>query len=114
MKRLLATIIVAAGLPAIAEEYQGQLTINPYAPNAISPYEARPNYGGAKLYNSQGEYRGTLNNNQYDAEYVANPYGRYGSKYSSESINNQYSSSGSPYSSESPNNPYGKGLGVYE
>lgn len=113
MKLLLVTAIVAAALPAIAEEYQGQLTVNPYAANAISPDEARPNYGGAKLYNSQGEYRGTLNNNRYDSESVANPYGRYGSKYSSESINNPYGA-GSQYRHDSPNNPYGQGLQVFE
>jgi len=113
MKTLLALAVAALAFPALADGYRGQLTANPYTPNAVSPYEARPQHGGPKLYDSQGQYRGTLNNNRYDSESIANPYGRYGSKYSNESINNKYGI-GSPYHPDSPNNKYGNGLRVYE
>lgn len=111
MRIILAAALAAMALPAFAQ-YQGQVTVNPYQPNAISPYQARPSYGGASLYNSQGQYRGQLNNNRYDPNSVSNPYGRYGSKYSPDSINNPYGA-GSPYSPDSPTNPYGKGWSAY-
>lgn len=53
-----------------------------------------------------GKYLGTLSNNRFDPDSVANPYGRYGSKYSPKSINNPYSKYGSHYSNDSVNNPY--------
>lgn len=53
-----------------------------------------------------GQYLGRLNNNRYDPDSVANPYGRYGSKYSPDSINNPYGQYGSRYSPDSINNPY--------
>lgn len=112
MKTIYALAIAVLAIPAFAQQYQGQVTVNPYAPNAISPY-TRPSHNGPHLYSSQGEYRGRLNNNQYDPESVSNPYGRYGSKYSPDSISNKYGA-GNPYSSESPNNPYGSGLRAYE
>jgi hypothetical protein len=65
-----------------------------------------------KLFDSQGQFRGNLNSNQYDPNSVANPYGRYGSPYSSDSINNPYGA-GSPYRQDSPNNPYGQGMPAY-
>ena len=43
-----------------------------------------------KVYDSNGNYRGNLNDNPYDPNSVSNPYGKYGSEYSSESINNPY------------------------
>lgn len=110
-KILIAAFMAAATLTAAAQQYEGQLSVNPYAPNAISPYEARPQYGGPALYDSQGQYRGQLNNNQYDPDSVANPYGRYGSPYSPDSINNPYGA-GSRYQQDSPNNPYGDGWKV--
>ena len=60
------------------------------------------------MYDSQGNYRGKLSSNPYDADSTSNPYGRYGSPYSSESINNPYGA-GSPYAPDSPNNAYGSG-----
>lgn len=111
MKHLIAAALLIAATTAIAkDDYLGQLSANPYAPNKVQPNV----YGsGAKLVDQNGNYRGTLGN-QYEADSVNNPYGRYGSKYSSDSINNPYSSAGSRYSADSPNNPYGQGLGVYE
>ncbi|MFA7670124.1 MAG: hypothetical protein WCX93_12315 [Burkholderiaceae bacterium] len=113
MKTILAIIVATFAFPVLADGYRGQLTVNPYTPNAVSPYEARPQYGGAKLYDSQGQYRGTLNNNRYDSESVANPYGRYGSQYSPDSVNNPYGA-GSRYKADSPNNPYGSGWSIQD
>jgi len=53
-----------------------------------------------------GKYLGTLSNNRYDPDSVANPHGRYGSRYSPDSINNPYGQYGSRYSVDSANNPY--------
>ena len=58
------------------------------------------------LYGPNGEYLGELNNNRYDPNSVANPYGQYGSPYSPTSVNNPYGQYGSPYSPTSANNPY--------
>jgi hypothetical protein len=134
MKRiiLVCALVFALPLTLAAQQYRGQLTVNPYAQNSISnpygqhgtpygdtitnPYstinqQARNPYavGGPKLYDSQGNYRGNLNNNPYDPNSVSNPYGQYGSPYSPDSINNPYGA-GNPYSPDSPSNPYGQGL----
>ena len=61
-----------------------------------------------KLYDSEGNFRGNLNDNPYDPDSIANPYGRYGSRYSADSINNPYGA-GSRYKSDSPMNKYGTG-----
>jgi hypothetical protein len=57
------------------------------------------------LISPNGKYLGNLNDNPYDPNSVANPYGRYGSEYSLDSVNNPDSRYGSEYSLESPNNP---------
>lgn len=115
---LLGFILV---LPHVAfaqnQNYQGQYTINPYAPQAVRPGTVGGGqYGNdsnsPKLYDSQGNFRGNLNSNKYDPNSVANPYGQYGSKYSSDSINNPYGA-GSRYNQDSPYNPYGQGMGIY-
>lgn len=98
--------------------YQGQYTINPYAPNStMHPNGADNPYGGdhdsPKIYDSQGNYRGNLNSNPYDPNSISNPYGRYGSEYSPDSINNPYGA-GSPYNQDSPYNPYGQGMEIHE
>lgn len=51
-------------------------------------------------------YIGEHNNNPYDSNSIANPYGQYGSPYSSDSVNNSYGQYGSRYSSKSARNPY--------
>jgi hypothetical protein len=76
---------------------------NPYGMSTTSP----------KLYDNEGNFHGNVNNNPYDPDSVANPYGRYGSRYSSDSVNNPYGQYGSPYSPQSPNNPYGQGMRIY-
>ena len=107
-----------------ANDYLGQLSKNPYAQNSTSGYGAN-NYrirqsmenqystGGPKLYDSQGNYHGSLNGNQFDPNSISNPYGRYGSQYSSESLNNRYGA-GSQYRHDSPNKRYGTGWSIYD
>ena len=126
---------------ALADEYLGKLSANPYNPDSTSNPHGQhgseyssssinnPNsrYGSQysndsatnpyatnapKLYDSNGNYRGKLSSNKYDPDSVSNPHGRYGSEYSSDSINNQYGA-GSPYRADSPNNPYGEGMSIY-
>lgn len=135
-----ASIVTVAGLLACgsthAQDYIGQLSSNPYAPDSTSnpygagnPYDSDSinnpygEYGSPyskksvnnpygtdapKLYDREGNYRGKLSSNPYDPESISNPYGRYGNPYSSESINNPYGA-GNPYASDSPTNPYGEG-----
>lgn len=67
-----------------------------YAFAQNSPYIVSPD----------GQFLGNLNNNRYDPNSVANPFGKYGSPYSNNSINNPYGRYGSPYSSHSATNPY--------
>ncbi len=115
---VLAATTICFSPVAIAQNYLGNLSANPYAPRAApqppgtynNPYGNSSNSPG--LYNSQGEFRGNLNANKYDPDSVSNPYGRYGSQYSPESINNPYGA-GSPYNQDSPTNPYGNGLRIY-
>lgn len=118
MKTAAIVILMLASTTAGAQNYMGNLSANPFLPPAApqppgafsNPYGTDSN--SPALYNSQGQYRGNLNSNQYDPNSVANPYGRYGSQYSPDSIKNPYGA-GSPYSPDSPNNPYGSGMRVY-
>ena len=87
-----ASRTVAAG-PTIVS---GPLTDNTTWDLAGSPYIVSPD----------GKYLGNLNNNPYDPNSVANPYGRYGNPYSPDSINNPYGRYGNPYSPDSVTNPY--------
>ena len=125
MKKLVVMMFgMFIALPAMAGEYLGQLSRNPYAPNSTSAPGAQNHrinqalgnqygLGGPKAYGSDNNFRGTVNGNRYDADSISNPYGKYGSRYSSESINNPYGA-GSKYRSDSPNNPYGTGWSVYD
>jgi hypothetical protein len=115
---VIATLAICFSPAVLSQNYLGNITANPSLPLAAPQLPGTFNnpYGDSsnspRLYNSQGEFRGNLNSNQYDPNSVANPYGRFGSKYSPESIKNPYGA-GSPYDQDSPNNPYGKGLRVY-
>jgi len=107
MKKLL--ILLAFAIPSFADDYQGQLSANPYAaPKAV--IQPGRTY---KLQDSQGNYRGTIGEGRYAPDSTSNPYGRYGSQYSADSINNPYGA-GSRYNPDSPNNPYWQGLKVIE
>ena len=143
MKIIMQLIIIsllAFGTTLLANEYLGNLSINPYAPDSVanpygtgSPYN--PNsvtnpYGrfgspysnqsatnpfatdAPKLYDQYGNYRGKLSNNPYDPESTSNPYGRYGNPYSPDSVNNPYGA-GNPYRIDSPKNPYGNGWSIF-
>ena len=141
MRIPLIILCLLTTFPALADEYIGKLSANPYNPDSTSneygqygseysgnsinnPYSR---YGSEysndsatnpyatnapKLYDRNGNYRGKLSRNRYDPESVSNHYGRYGSPYSSDSINNEYGA-GSPYRADSPTNSYGEGLSIY-
>lgn len=124
VKSFVCLILLCSASLAQAEEYLGQLSANPYTPNSTSGVSANNNRieqameneyatDGPELYDSEGNFRGNLNGNQYDPDSVSNPYGRYGSEYSSDSINNPYGA-GSEYKSDSPNNPYGSGWSIID
>jgi hypothetical protein len=72
-----------------------------------APRPAAP-FGSPQLRSPDGtnKYLGDVNNNPYDPNSVANPYGPYGSPYSPDSVNNPYGIYGSPYSPHSATNPY--------
>ena len=73
----------------------------------IATFFAAPALAGEPyLVSPDGTYLGNLNNNQFDPNSVANPFGKYGSKFSPNSINNQFGTYGSPFSNKSPHNPY--------
>jgi hypothetical protein len=61
-----------------------------------------------KLYDQQGNYRGKLSTNPFEADSTSNPVGRYGAPFSQDSVKNPFGA-GSPFRSDSPNSPYGKG-----
>ena len=74
---------------------------------SANAYDFRTDSNSPKIYAPNGQYLGNLNNNQYDPNSIANPYGQYGNKYSPNSVNNQFGQYGNQYS---PNysNPYGR------
>ncbi len=57
----------------------------------------------------QARYLGRLSDNPYEADSIANPYGRYGSRHSPDSINNPYGEFGSEYGFHSVRNRYASG-----
>src|SRR6267378_1670175 len=99
------TSLILVALTAAPVAAQGNLSRNRYAPNSTSnPFGAgspyNPNsinnpygqYGSPyspksatnpyateapMLFDSQGNFRGTLSSNPYDPNSVSNPYGRY-------------------------------------
>ena len=89
-------VILVAGLGALAPVTAHAQYVNPYGsygrtyapPPAVmntSPFANGSN--SYQIYNSQGQYRGNLNTNQFDPNSVANPFGPYGSPFSPTSPN---------------------------
>jgi len=109
----IAILITLALAKAFADQYQGQLTVNPTVPGAISPKQQFSPYSSAKVYNSKGEFRGNLNGNQFDPYSVSNEFGKYGSQFSPTSINNELGE-GSEFHPDSPNNQFSEGWSVWE
>ena len=120
-----------------ADEFLGNLSVNPYAENSTSnpngtfgsPFGERSihnrlgEYGSPfsnrsvsnphatkapKLYDRQGRFRGNLSADPYDPDSINNPLGRYGNPLSPDSINNRLGA-GNPLAPDSPNNPLGTG-----
>lgn len=113
---ILYTAFIVIAAPFITYSQDSRYTVNPYVLGGTSRPEGYNNvYGNSnnsqKLYDSDGNFRGNLNSNQFDPDSVSNPYGRYGSQYSTDSIKNPYGL-GSKYNYDSPYNPYGKGLEI--
>ena len=132
MRHLVISTIIVFGFVQVifAQSYRGNLSNNPYAPDSTSnpygtygnpyspnsinnPFGAGNPYGNQKLelHDSQGNFRGNLNNNPYDPNSVSNPYGRFGNPYSPDSINNPFGA-GNPFRNDSPNNPFGQGMRI--
>jgi len=118
MRILVAIGFLLCGITSAAAQYLGNYTVNPVLPPAPPQLPGTFNnpFGNTQnsphLYDSQGNYHGNLNSNQFDPNSVANPYGRYGSRFSPDSINNPFGA-GSRFSPDSPDNPFGQGMRVY-
>ena len=118
MRSLIFGLAVLAGLSPAYAQYMGNYTSNRIMPPAPPqpPGTFTNQFGNSsnspQLYDSQGNYHGNLNSNQFDPNSVANPFGKYGSKFSPDSINNQFGA-GSRFSPDSPNNQFGQGMRVY-
>ena len=82
MKTLIATLAVIVATPALAQT------------------DFRTDFNSPKIYAPDGQYLGNLNNNRFDPNSVANPYGQYGSRYSPNSVNNPYGQYGNPFSNQ--------------
>jgi hypothetical protein len=114
----LAALLLAPAGDAAHAQYLGNYTSNPILPAAppvlpgtfSNPLGNRSNSPG--LYDSHGQFHGTLNANPLDPDSVSNPLGRYGSPLSPDNIHNPLGL-GSPLHHDSPNNPLGKGLRIY-
>ena len=76
----------------------------------ISPYSANNPLAieAPRLYDQEGNYRGTLSTNTMDPDSISNPLGRYGSSISPDSLNSPLGA-GNPLDPGSPKNPYGRG-----
>ncbi len=99
MKNIFVTmtvLVITFTTNATSQTYLGNLSANPFLPKAPpqpaitfnNPYGNSSN--SPQLFNSQGQFRGNLNSNQFDPNSVANPFGQYGSRFSPDSINNPY------------------------
>jgi hypothetical protein len=89
MKLIIATALIAAATPAMAQT------------------DFRNDYNSPKIYAPDGKYLGNLNENQFDPNSIANPFGRYGSQFSPDSVNNQFGTYGNPFSNQY-SNPNGR------
>jgi hypothetical protein len=74
---------------------------------ALAQTDFRNSTNSPQIYAPNGQYLGNLNNNRFDPNSVANPFGQYGNRFSPNSINNPFSPYGNPYSQQY-SNPYGR------
>jgi hypothetical protein len=84
---LLILFSLTANAGCFSDQYGNQTCIN----QSQGQTDFRNDYNSPKIYEN-GQYRGNLNNNQYDPNSISNEYGRFGNPYSSESIKNPYRS----------------------
>ena len=64
MKTIIALAVIAAATPALAQT------------------DFRTDFNSPKIIAPNGQYLGNLNNNRFDPNSVANPYGQYGNRFS--------------------------------
>jgi hypothetical protein len=135
-RALAAIACLAVATPAWAQTWLGNLSANrfdpdsisnphgagsPFAPNGVnnpfsvygstfSPKSARNPFATQPpmLFDSRGEFRGTLSASPYHPDSISNPYARYGNSFSPDSIRNPYGA-GNPFRIDSPRNPFGRG-----
>jgi hypothetical protein len=118
MRVVMTAAFLLLGLSPANAQYLGNYTANatlPPAPPQLPGTFNNPfgnNNNSPQLYDSQGNFHGNLNSNQFDPDSVANPFGRYGSQFSPDSINNPFGA-GSQFSPDSPYNQFGQGMRVY-
>ena len=110
--------IILIGVTTAHAQYLGNYSVNPTLPPAPPqpPGTFNNPFGNTNnsphMYDSEGNFHGNLNSNQFDPNSVANPFGKYGSQFSPDSINNPLGS-GSRFSPDSPYNQFGHGMRVY-
>ena len=123
-----------------AQNYLGNLSINPYDPNSFSnlygagspynPNSPKNPYGtygnpyisksatnpytmdAPKVYDQQGNFRGKLSSNIYDPDSITNEFGRFGSPFSPNSLKNPFGA-GNQFAPDSPYNLFGSGWRVF-
>lgn len=127
---VLMLVVVLASKVAMAEDYLGNLSVNPFGSNSLSnpalnpllnnPYSPYTNpYSNRsmnnpfatrapRLHTPRGQYRGRLSVNPFAPDSISNPFGRYGNSLSPDSINNPLGA-GSSFRPSSPNNLFGNG-----
>jgi|HubBroStandDraft_6_1064221.scaffolds.fasta_scaffold615699_2 hypothetical protein len=101
MKNLrgIAIVIIALGFGVLAPVTVHAQYVTPYGtygrpfvppPPVMNTSPFANGSNSYQIYNSQGQYRGNLNTNQFDPNSVANQFGPYGSPFSPTSPNNPY------------------------
>ena len=81
MRNILIVLSMLLTFPAMADEYLGKLSENPYNPDSTS--------------NEYGQH-----GSKYSGSSINNPYGQYGSRYSNDSPTNRYGEGLSIYSDD--------------
>lgn len=77
-------------------------------PGTLGPDVALDSLIDSQLYAADNTLLGNVNRNPYDAESIANHFGKYGNPYNSTSIFNGFAPYGNPYSALSPYNEFSR------
>ncbi len=68
------------------------------ATSGAQAYDFRTGANSPKIIAPDGRFVGNLNNNEFDPNSIANPFGKYGSEFSPDSVNNPFGQYGNPFS----------------